>query len=227
MCAVSRTYIDVNRSESDIDKTLLRDDWPHPAKPTVRSHAGIGLIRRLLQPGLPVYDRKLQAREIIHRIDHYYKPYHKALETLIDEAHYRYGQVWHINCHSMPSTVGTAAFPIEQAQDHNSTPDFVIGTRDGTSCAAEFTDIVRHALEEMGYQVALNDPYKGVELVRRYSRPSAGRHSLQIEINKALYWDEASGIKNINYNILKNDLNKLIEICATYAESKLVNLAAD
>lgn len=229
LCALfPRTYIDVNRSESDIDKTLLRDDWPHPAKPTVRSHAGIGLIRRLLQPGLPVYDRKLQARDIIHRINHYYKPYHKALETLMDEAHYRYGQVWHINCHSMPSAT---AIPLQSSASsvskQKSLPDFVIGTRDGTSCAAEFTDIVRHTLENMGYNIAVNDPYKGVELVRRYSRPSAGRHSLQIEINKALYWDEASGIKSINYNILKDDINRLIEACAAYTESKLVNLAAD
>ena len=43
----------------------------------------------------------------------------------------------------------------------------------------------------MGYRVKVNDPYKGVELVRAYSDPKAGRHSLQIEINKRLYMDEA------------------------------------
>lgn len=228
LCALfPRTYIDVNRSESDIDKALLRDEWPHPAKPTARSHAGIGLIRRLLQPGLPVYDRKLQSYEIVRRIDHYYKPYHKALEALIDQAHYRFGQAWHINCHSMPSSMSAPLLLPEKDSKSKPLSDFVIGTRDGTSCAAEFTDVVRHGLEDMGYSVAVNDPYKGVELIRRYARPSAGRHSLQLEINKSLYWDEASGIKSINYHHLKKDIGRLIGLCAAYTDSKLVNIAAD
>ncbi|MNT91431.1 N-formylglutamate amidohydrolase [compost metagenome] len=37
-----------------------------------------------------------------------------------------------------------------------------------------------------------NHPYKGVELVRRYSNPAAHRHSIQLEINRRLYMDEQS-----------------------------------
>ena len=44
----------------------------------------------------------------------------------------------------------------------------------------------------MGYDVRVNDPYKGVELVRAYSNPARGRMSLQLEINKRLYMDEAT-----------------------------------
>ena len=51
---------------------------------------------------------------------------------------------------------------------------------------------MRATLAGMGYRVKVNDPYKGVELVRAYSDPKAGRHSLQIEINKRLYMDEAT-----------------------------------
>ena len=35
-----------------------------------------------------------------------------------------------------------------------------------------------------------NHPYKGVELVRRYSNPAEHRHSIQLEINRRLYMDE-------------------------------------
>jgi len=49
---------------------------------------------------------------------------------------------------------------------------------------------VRAYLADHGYHVAVNDPYKGVELVRRYSDPRHGRHSLQIEIKRSLYMDE-------------------------------------
>lgn len=228
LCAeFPRTYIDVNRSEGDIDTSMIRDEWPFPYKTSRRSHAGIGLIRRLLQPGLPVYNRKLYAKEVIGRIENYYRPYHAALRTTMDEAHYNFGQVWHINCHSMPASSATSFFPYEKTTGQNHIPDFVLGNRDGTSCSADFTEFVESCLKDMGYSVAINKPYKGVELVRRYSRPSAGRHSLQIEINKALYWDEASGIKTINYNKLKNDMGSFIKQCADFTESRLVNLAAD
>ena len=51
--------------------------------------------------------------------------------------------------------------------------DFVLGDRDGTTCEPEFTAFIATTLAEMGYAVAINDPYKGVELVRK-SRPPVG-----------------------------------------------------
>jgi N-formylglutamate amidohydrolase len=46
---------------------------------------------------------------------------------------------------------------------------------------------VRGFLAARGYDVRVNDPFKGVELVRAWSAPARGRHSLQLEINKRLY----------------------------------------
>jgi N-formylglutamate deformylase len=40
--------------------------------------------------------------------------------------------------------------------------------------------------------VEYNHPYKGVELVRRYSNPAQHRHSIQLEINRKLYMDEST-----------------------------------
>ncbi|MEZ5919527.1 MAG: N-formylglutamate amidohydrolase, partial [Alphaproteobacteria bacterium] len=105
LCAhFPRSYIDPNRSADDIDPALLAGLWDGalPIAPSPRSDAGIGLIRRLVRPGIPVYDRPLTSAEITARIERYYTPYHEALETLITEAHYNFGQVWHVNCHSMP-----------------------------------------------------------------------------------------------------------------------------
>ena len=42
----------------------------------------------------------------------------------------------------------------------------------------------------LGYSVAYNHPYKGVELVRRYSNPADQRHSVQLKINRQLYMNE-------------------------------------
>ena len=69
-------------------------------------------------------------------------------------------------------------------------PDFVIGDRDGTTCAPSVTRLLEHILKREGYSVSVNDPYKGVELVRAYSDPKLGRHSVQLEVNRALYMNE-------------------------------------
>lgn len=233
LCAeFPRTYIDVNRAGDDIDLDLLDDNWgdiaQSPAKPTARSHAGIGLIRRLVKPGMPLYGRKLKSIEILDRIEKFYAPYHDALSTLIEDKHYNFGQVWHVNCHSMPSKSARIS-----AVSHNSLslfsdyPDFVLGDRNGTTCHADFTRSMRDFLKGLGYRVAINNPYRGVELVRRYASPATGRHSIQIEINKALYWDEEKHKRSKNYKSLKEDLNKLIGFCASYVDSNLVQQAAD
>ena len=68
----------------------------------------------------------------------------------------------------------------------------------------------------MGYQVKVNDPYKGVELVRAYSDPKAGRHSLQIEINKRLYMDEATLRKNAGFAALQGNISTLLNEIKTF-----------
>ena len=104
-----------------------------------------------------------------------------------------------------------------------SSPDFVLGDRNGTSCGIEFTHAIRDFLKNLGYKVAINDPYKGVELVERYSDPAQGRHSLQIEINRALYMNEETFEKSKNYEKLKADITKLIEFLSEFTKQKLSN----
>ncbi|MFP4313594.1 MAG: N-formylglutamate amidohydrolase, partial [Alphaproteobacteria bacterium] len=227
-----RSYIDVNRAADDIDSDLLHGGyWPEhqfgPIDPTSRSDAGIGLIRRLVKPGVPVYDRYLSAEEIQARIQTCYNPYHTALEGLIEQAHYNFGEVWHINCHSMPHSSARPRMPrgIQGMQARHS--DFVIGDRDASTANQDFTHTLRDYLKKLGYHVSINDPFKGVELVRRYSNPARGRHSIQIEINKSLYMDEETGEKNRNYTALKSDIEKLVAFIAGYASEHLVPKAAD
>lgn len=200
-----RSYIDANRAATDIDADMLHEPWPHGGlRPTRRSRAGTGLIRRTVRPGAPVYDRKLSAGEINARIDKYYEPYHAALAGLLDETHAAHGQAWHVNCHSMPGTQ----------------PDFCIGDRDGTSSGADFTQALYGFLKELGYKVNVNQPYKGVEILRRHGNPAAGRHSIQLEVSKALYWDEAKLVRSPDYSALKDDIRKLVLFCASWVESQ-------
>jgi N-formylglutamate deformylase len=69
-------------------------------------------------------------------------------------------------------------------------PDLVVSDWDGTCADPSLTRGVAASLGGLGYRVCINHPYRGGELIRRHAEPAQGRHSLQIEINRALYMNE-------------------------------------
>ncbi len=64
----------------------------------------------------------------------------------------------------------------------------------------------------LGYSVEYNHPYKGVELVRRYGRPAEHRHSLQLEVNRKLYMDEATLEMHAGFAQLQAHLRSLVDL---------------
>ena len=208
-----RTYLDPNRHRGDIDLELLADPWPHEYVPSGKARIGKALVWRTLDDGRPIYGRRLKVDEITRRIEQMHAPYHSALRALLDSAHDRFGVVFHLNCHSMNAVSGKMG----EGGAGKARADFVLGDRDGTSCETGFTQFVRAALAGFGYDVKVNDPYKGVELVKAYSNPAAGRHSLQIEINKRLYMDEDARTKAAGYPTLRANLTRLVEAIRDYA----------
>jgi len=208
-----RSYIDPNRSLLDIDASLMDGPWPGPAIATRKTELGIGLIWRVLDSGQAIYSRKLSVDEVKQRIVKYHQPYQRAVKDAIDAAHDHFGVVYHMNLHSMPALSGR----ISDEGPGKARADFVLGDRDGTTCDAEFTTLVADTLRGMGYHVKLNDPYKGVELVRAFSDPKGGRHSLQIEVNRRLYMDERTREKAAGFGELQGNLGRLVERVAAYA----------
>jgi N-formylglutamate amidohydrolase len=208
-----RAYLDPNRDEKDIDPELLAEPWPGPISPGVKTQEGHGLIWRLVGAnGLKIYDRRLSAAEVRNRIETYHAPYHARMRRILDGMHGMFGAVWHVNCHSMQAVGGPSAPDAGRPR-----ADFVLGDRDGTTCHPDFTNAVAEALRGMGYRVAINDPYKGVELVRRYGDPARRRHSLQIEINRALYMYEDTLERLPGYPAFKADIERLIGSVVAFA----------
>ena len=202
----ARTYLDLNRHAGDIDLTLLNGPWPHAHVPSGKAAIGKALVWRTLDDGRPIYDRKLGLAELQVRIANYHRPYHQALENLLNAAHARYGVVHHINCHSMNAISGVmSATGAGQAR-----ADIVLGDRDGSTCDGAFTAFVRDVMVGFGYDVKINHPFKGVELVRAYANPAAGRHSLQLEINKRLYMQPGRLQKSAGFAPLQAHLMALI-----------------
>jgi N-formylglutamate deformylase len=183
-----RTYIDVNRHENDIDVELLASPWPYPVRPSEKTARGLGLLRRYVVPGEPVYapGTRLSVEQVHHRIVSYYEPYLTLIANAIDILHSEFGVVYHLDVHSMKSR-GNAMTP-----DGAGTlrPDVVVGDLRGSACEPDFTQFVVRALEEEGLSVSVNKPYAGAGILRRFSAPMDGVHCLQIELNRALYLDE-------------------------------------
>ena len=216
-----RSYLDANRNTTEIDKTLFDAPWPGAigtdAKVMSKVRLGKGLIWRTTDDGLPIYERKLSVTEVKARIANCWEPYHAAVASAIDAAHAQHGYSIHINCHSMPAIASRNAtdFPGEAHAD------FVVGDRDCTTANQALSAMICDHLRGCGFSVAYNHPYKGVELVRRYSNPAAQRHSIQLEINRKLYMNEDTLEMTPGFTTLKKHLQSLVELLITTDPRKL------
>jgi N-formylglutamate deformylase len=200
-----RSFIDANRARDDIDPEMLEGAWPYPVRPTEKSDRGFGLIRRYALPNVPVYDRLLTVSEVRSRIENFYDPYHLRLKQLIEKTHSQWGMCLHLNCHSMKSIGNDMNDDSGQVR-----PDMVVSDLDGVSSSQRLTQTIANLLRDQGYSVNINHPYKGAELIKRYSHPDRKRHSVQIEISRALYMDEKKFEKSVNFNLLSRNLRNFI-----------------
>jgi N-formylglutamate deformylase len=207
-----RSYLDANRNTTELDFGMLAEHWPHAgasSDPAVLSklRLGKGLIWRITDNGVPLYSRSLSVAEVEGRIAQCWQPYHAAVGRAIDAAHARHGYSMHLNCHSMPAVSSSHATDFPGLRH----ADFVLGNRDNTTASEALVLHTKTLLESYGYSVAVNYPYKGVELVRRYGNPAQHRHSVQIEINRKLYMHEDTLQMHAGCEALQRHLKALVQ----------------
>ena len=200
---IARAYMDVNRLAFDLDPAMFADKLPPFAQGrSARVAAGLGAIARLVAEGQEIYDRKLSFAEAQDRIDRVHTPYHAGLEQLLVESQAKHGFAILIDWHSMPAAAAKTS-----GRDQGC--DMVLGDRYGSACGGIVTRIVERELQGLGYRVSRNTPYAGGFTTEHYGRPAQGRHALQVEINRALYLDEASLTPTPGFAKLKADLEHL------------------
>lgn len=216
-----RSYIDPNRAVDDLDSALMDGSWPSPLAPSEKSRLGFGLVWRKVDERHPIYDRRLSVAEVQHRIANYWQPYRTALAQEIEAAIRQFGAVWHLNLHSMPDN----AYARLGIQAQRPLADFVLGDRDGTTCEPDFVDVIERSLRSFGYSVARNDPYKGTPLLLQTGQPALGRHSLQIEIRRPLYMNEATRERNALFHVLQWQMSHTLRNVAQYVQYRTEQLA--
>jgi N-formylglutamate amidohydrolase len=197
-----RAYLDVNREPYELDPKMFEGRLPPFANVrSLRVAGGLGTIPRVVSDAANIYRGPLSVAEGLGRIERIYRPYHDTLRHLLAQTHAAFGLAILIDCHSMPSNI--------RGGPSRARPDFVLGDRFGTSCMPELTDCVAGTLQGLGYTVCRNKPYAGGFITEHYGRPARGLHSLQIEINRALYMDEEELEPNPGFARLSRDLTGL------------------
>jgi N-formylglutamate deformylase len=203
-----RAYLDVNRAPGELDPTMF-DGALHMLADTTgaRVNAGLGVIPRIVRDGAEIYRSKLPAREAEERIAKFYRPYHAALNALIEDTRREFGMAIVVDCHSMPSAAAV--------------PDIVLGDRYGMSAANALMRGAERAFEQSAFTVARNAPYAGGYTTHLYGRPMLGIHALQIEINRALYLDEESIERSANFASVQTRIAEALDTL-TMVEPALV-----
>lgn len=179
-----RAYIDLNRAADELDPAVIEGVMRVAHNPRVSS--GLGVIPRVVAGGRAIYRGKLPLREAEYRLRTHWHPYHDALKTLIDQSLAQFGKAVLIDCHSMPHEAIEA-----HARPGQPRPDVVLGDRFGAAAGRDVVEQIEAAFAGAGLRVVRNAPFAGAYIAQAYGRPSRGAHVVQVEIDRALYMDEA------------------------------------
>jgi N-formylglutamate deformylase len=198
MAHTSRYVIDLNRSDSDVDGEVVEG-----GRADVRMQHG--LVWRATSEGEPALSRRLRVAELEERLELVWRPYHRALASLIAGKRERFGIAVVLAAHSMPSvergggrdawTPRARGRPRDEAAGVDETrvrADVVPGTRGRRSADARFIDAVEAHAAAAGWTVRHDDPYPGGFTTQHYGRPSVGVHVVQVELARRLYLDETT-----------------------------------
>ena len=198
-----RAYLDLNRGADELDPAVVEGVRNVAHNPRVSS--GLGVVPRVVSNGRAIYRGKISLAEARGRIAEVWRPYHAALQTLLDQSKRQFGEAILIDCHSMPHEA-IASISGQGARK----PEVVLGDRFGAACGAEIVDRVEAAFADAGFRVARNAPFAGAYITQHYGRPSRRQHVVQVEIDRALYMDEVKILRGPRFNDLRTRLTAVM-----------------
>jgi N-formylglutamate amidohydrolase len=216
---VPRAFLDLNRAEEELDPAVVHGVPRGVSNPRISS--GLGVIPRVVAQGRAIYSGKISRAEAQARIDGIWRPYHARLGRLLDDAHAQFGRAILVDCHSMPHEA------IESAAPRGRTPEIVLGDRFGASADADVTDRLEAVFAGLGFRVARNAPFAGAYVTQAYGQPPKGRHAIQVEIDRALYMDEATLRPSAEFDTIRNLLTDGMAQFCDGLEIRSTGLAAE
>jgi N-formylglutamate deformylase len=167
---ISRSVIDVNRDPSGASL--------YPGQATTE------LCPTTTFDGEPLYVAGLEPdqAEIDRRRSLWFQPYHAAIESEIERLAGAHPRVVLYDAHSIRSRIPRLFEGL--------LPQFNIGTNSGAACDPALTALVEAACDSACASRITNGRFKGGWTTRRYGRPAAGVHAIQMELACRGYMDD-------------------------------------
>ena len=134
----------------------------------------------------------------------WYDPHHQRLARAVDRALASHSHCLIIDCHSFPS----APLPCDLAQA-SPRPDICIGT-DPFHTPGTLVDAAVRYCGDRRWSVAVDRPYAGALVPGEWYRRDGRVASVMVELNRALYMDEATGHRLGTFAGVARDVQGLV-----------------
>jgi N-formylglutamate deformylase len=216
-----RAFVDLNRAAEELDPALVEGVAKSAHNPRICS--GLGVIPRVVANGRVIYRGKIARADAEARIAQHWRPYHAALRGLVEGSLAGFGEAILIDCHSMPHEAIEQVCPAGARR-----PDVVLGDRFGAAAAGEIVERIEAAFAGAGLRVARNSPFAGAYIAQAYGRPSRSCHVVQVEIDRALYMDEATVRPKPGFEAFRAVMTSVVaELAAIGRRGEALPLAAE
>lgn len=170
---ISRYVIDLNRPPDNAEL--------YPGA------AGTDLCPTCSFSGEPIYQqsREPNCDEIADRMERYWQPYHRKLQSELARLKQQYGVAVLFDAHSICSLVPRLF--------QGRLPDLNIGTAEGSSCTPTMLAVVESVLSAQdNYSCVTNQRFKGGYITRAYGKPAEDVHAIQLELAQRTYMCEGA-----------------------------------
>jgi N-formylglutamate amidohydrolase len=212
----SRAWMDLNREACDMDQEMLvLADRDPRIRPGSKVRGGLGLIPRRLAGAGDIWRRQFTNVEVAERLVGYHTPYHQNIATILTKMQAQFGGAILLDLHSMPP-LGTSF--------GGSPAHFVVGDLFGKSAGGWVSELLVTRIKQAGYHCQLNHPYSGDYALRRHASTRQNIHTLQLEVDRALYLDAALQQPGVG---LAKIARLIAEICHALASDGLQPVLMD
>ena len=186
---VSRLVMDPERFRSDADEPMAQQ--------------GMGAIYTKTSQGRTY--RSLSTSEKENLLVSLYDAYHSDFTSKVESILRRSDRCLIIDAHSFPAT--PLPYEIHQAPDR---PDICLGF-DAYHLNQQTVDVVKDYFQSHRLSVALNFPFSGSIVSMRFYHLNSCVQSLMIEVNRALYMDEKTGLKLQRFDAIRKLIHGFFE----------------
>jgi N-formylglutamate amidohydrolase len=177
-----RYAADLNRIPEDVDSTSVIGNQ------TKAGTHNRGFHWVVTTTGIPLMKEPMPLASHQKLVELIYEPFHQQVRQQFQNFEALGAKkVFHIDAHSMPS-MGTKM----HKDPGEKRAEIVVSDCLGKSADPRFVDLVITAYVRAGFKVGYNWPYVGGRVSEQYGKPAIGHHTVQVEMNRALYMDEVT-----------------------------------